>query len=312
MGRFLLVCTLAPLAMAGDPLYELSGRIGPRAKASVSIYNTGTPYANVSVSDESGHFVFRKLQMGTYAVTVRISNFGEARRTVEIGPGTSDPQRRVAVNLALKVYDFSPTGQRQHAISARELSIPERARREFREGQKELARHAVDSAVAQYERAVEIAPQFEAAWNNLGIIAYQTRKFDRAEQCFRQGLAADPDAYETLVNLGGVLATLGRPREARDYDLKAVSLRPNEALANSQLGQAYFALGEMDLGEKYLERAREIDPTHFSHPQLVLAEVHIRKKEPQRAAADLEDFLQHHPDWPEAKAVRQRIEKLRD
>jgi tetratricopeptide (TPR) repeat protein len=311
MLRFLVVGNLV-LLHAGDPGFELSGRIGPKTQASVSIYDTGKPFVKTTASDESGNFRFTGLQTGTYAVTVRIRGRGEARRTVEVGPGTADARRRVAVSLDLTDSDFvfDQLEHRRSAVSTRELSIPDRAHREFDEGQKDLGRRAVDSAIVHLEKAVEIAPQYEGAWNNLGIIAYQSRNFDRAEQCFRRALEADPEAYEALINLGGVLTTLHRSGEAREFDERAVSLRPKEALANSQLGMAYFELGELQLSEKYLERARQIDPAHFSHPQLVLAQIHLLQKQVRQAAGDLEDFLKHHPDWPQAQGVRERIAQL--
>jgi regulator of sirC expression with transglutaminase-like and TPR domain len=62
---------------------------------------------------------------------------------------------------------------------------------------------------------------------------------------------------------------------------------------------------------KYLEIARRIDPAHFSHPQLVLAEIHLRRGENSAAADALEDFLRHHPDFPAADKIRENIAKLR-
>jgi tetratricopeptide (TPR) repeat protein len=156
-----------------------------------------------------------------------------------------------------------------------------------------------------------MAPRFSMAWNELGTIAYQTRKFDRAEECFRQALQQDPGAFEPLVNLGGVLVAVHKLDEAADYNLRAVLARPNDALANSQLGLTYFELQRMDLAQKYLERARQIDPAHFSHPQLLLAEIHLRRGERLQAAAVLEEFLKYHPDWPQAAKMRQTIADLR-
>jgi uncharacterized protein HemY len=67
----------------------------------------------------------------------------------------------------------------------------------------------------------------------------------------------------------------------------------------------------MDLAQKHLERARQIDPAHFSHPQLVLAEIHLRRGERREAADVLEEFLTYHPDWPHAAKMRQTIAELR-
>ena len=53
--------------------------------------------------------------------------------------------------------------------------------------------------------------------------------------------------------------------------------------------------------------ALEMDPAHFSHPQLFLAEIHLRRGDKQSAVADLESFLKHHPDWPQAAVMREKI-----
>jgi tetratricopeptide (TPR) repeat protein len=157
------------------------------------------------------------------------------------------------------------------------------------------------------ERAVAIAPQFANAWNNLGTIAYQTQKYSRAEECFREALEQDPDSYEPLVNLGGVLINLHKLDEAWSYNVNAVLARPNDALANAQLGMTYFESGAPELAEKYFRKALEIDPAHFSHPQLFLAEIHLRRRDTRAAAADLESFLKYHPDWPHAATMREKI-----
>jgi Tfp pilus assembly protein PilF len=60
-----------------------------------------------------------------------------------------------------------------------------------------------------------------------------------------------------------------------------------------------------------LEKARQVDPAHFSHPQLVLAEIHLRRGEKAAAAEAMEDFLAHHPDWPQAAKMREKIADLR-
>jgi uncharacterized protein HemY len=96
-----------------------------------------------------------------------------------------------------------------------------------------------------------------------------------------------------------------------EYNLKAVLQRPNDALANAQLGMSYFMLGRYDLASKYLERTREIDPANMTYPQLMLFQIHVRRGERGAAASDLEDFLARHPDWPQAVKVRETIAGLR-
>jgi len=310
--RSLAFCILiAYSANAADPLFELDGRIEPQAQASVSIYGVSVPFSESALSDAAGHFRFKKLLAGAYTIAVLVPGRGEARLTEEVGRGTADSKNRVEVVLKLSDDRFALDPRGRDVVSARELKIPDRAHREFEEAEKALSKRDGIGASAHLEKAVEIAPQFEAAWNNLGTIAYRAADYSRAEQCFRRALAADPQAYEALVNLGGVLINLHRLEEAELYNQHAVLVRPGDALANSQLGTTFFELDQLDAAEKYLDRARSLDPAHFSHPQLLLAEIELRRGQPRKAAAELEDFLKYHPDWPQAARLRQQIAKWR-
>ena len=309
---FVMMSIAAMAASPKTPVYEIDGRVDSEAPLSVSIYGATTPFTGKIISDVHGRFRFRKLLAGSYTVSMVAPGRGEARITVDVGPRTADPSGRVALTLNLNDsdYAFSDVVQRD-AVSARQLAVPDKAWKEYEEARKELGRRDSEAARRHLERAVEMAPQFAIAWNNLGTIAYQTKNYMRAEQCFREALAQDPAAYDALVNLGGVLINLNRLDEARQANERAISRRPNDALANSQLGLTYFELGQVEPAEKFLRRAVEIDPAHFSHPQLVLARIHASQNKPTEAAAGLEDFLRRHPDSPDAESLRKTIVKLR-
>jgi tetratricopeptide (TPR) repeat protein len=310
--RHFLIFAVAALLSAADPQYELLGRFTPDENASVSLFGVSGPFTTSMMSID-GRFSFKKLQPGAYTVAIFMPGRGEARQTIEIGPSTADSRQRVYMMLNLKDADFVAKDalRREHSVAASQLTVPEKAMREYQDAQKDLARRDVAAATKRLEHAVEIAPQFSAAWNNLGTIAYQTHKYERAEECFRRSLTADPTSYEPLVNLGGVLVNLHKLDEAWNYNVFAVLARPNDALANSQLGMTYFGIGNMELAEKHFREAARLDPAHFSHPQLFLAEIDLRRGLRAAAADDMDDFLKHHPDWPQAEKMRQTIEDLR-
>jgi tetratricopeptide (TPR) repeat protein len=312
MFRLSCCAVLAVAAFAADSRFDVHGRISVEQPAAVSLYGTRSPFT-ASTMASGGRFSFKKIAAGAYTLAVFVPGRGEARQTIEVGPSTADARGRVQLDLNLKDSDFEAGDslRRQHTVSTRQLAVPEKATREYQEAQRDLARPDIDAAIKHLEAAVAAAPQFSAAWNNLGTIAYQTRRFPEAEQYFRQALAADPSAYEPLVNLGGVLIDLHKLDEAWQCNVFATLARPNDALAHSQLGLTYFGQGDMVLAEKHLAEARRLDPAHFSHPQLFLAEIHLRKGDRRAAADDLEDFLEQHPDWPQAARMRQAIGEFR-
>jgi tetratricopeptide (TPR) repeat protein len=312
---------LVHAAWAADAVFDLAGRIHPEERAAVTLFGDTFPFTASTLSEADGRFRFQKLRPGPYTISVFMPDRGEARQTIEVGPSmtpgmTPNPagaHARVSLDITFKESDFvlSDALRRRHSVSTAQLAIPAKAQRDYEQAHNRLARHDPDAAIRLLTEAVALAPQFAQAWNELGTMAYQTQKYARAEECFRESLKQDPQAFEPLVNLGGVLVTVHRADEAWQYNAKAVALRPNDALAHSQLGMNNFQLGDLDLSVQHLERARAIDPAHFSHPQLLLAEIYLRRGEKSAAADVLEEFLRYHPDWPQAARVREKIVELR-
>jgi tetratricopeptide (TPR) repeat protein len=313
MRWIVAVALLGIQASGAEPRFELAGQIVPKRVVPVTLYGVGRSYKGRTLADFSGRFKFKKLPAGTYLLSIYLRSRGEARMTVEIGPSLADQKRRVPVtfNLATASFAYRDLMRRRNVVSARQLSIPEAARREFQRAHRDIGKPDIEAAITRLERAVAIAPQFWAAWNDLGSLAAMTRRFDRAEECFRKALNEEPGNFEPRVNLGGVLLSTRKFDEALEHNLYALKIRPNDALANAQAGIAYFQLGRLEQAEERLERARQIDPAHYSYPQLILADIHVKRKLPAKAAEALEDFLRRHPDWPQARRLRETIAKLR-
>jgi len=302
MRKLLAIFVLSGAIVFGAAGYELTGHIEPAAIASVSIYGATTPFTQATRSDAAGRFTFRGLPVGAYTVAVEDGARGEARRTFEVGPGTANRNRRVVVTIEL-----DRASRYGNTISAKELAIPPTAWQKYRDAQRALSKPDVSAAKRSLNAAVGRAPHFTAAWNQLGTIAYQEAQYADAEAYFRRALEAEPEAFEPLVNLGGVLLNLERPAEALEYNRQAVTMRPGDSLANSQLGMSELAAGKLDDAERHLQTAKRIDPAHFSHPQLLLAQIHLRRGERAAAKAELEDFIQRHPDAPDTPRIREAL-----
>lgn len=287
----------------------MNGSVEPAGPAAVWLYGVNAPFSTSTVTDAGGRFHFAGILPGAYTLTVVTTAHGEWRQTIDVGPGAADAKGRV--NVLVRTDDAKSLPDRVAIVSARELAIPRAARKEYEKAVQRLSKHDVEAAIAHLRRATDIAPQFSAAWNSLGTIAYHAQQYAQAEQYFRKSLAANPDEYAPLVNLAGVLLNLGQYPEAWSMNTLAVSKQPNDALAHAQLGIACFALGKLDAAEAELREAIRLDPRHFSNPQLVLADIYEREGKPEAAADILEQFLTLHPDFTLAPQIRERITRLR-
>jgi tetratricopeptide (TPR) repeat protein len=166
----------------------------------VSVFLQGAtmPFETSTVSGPSGHFRFRKLPAGSYTLAISTAARGEMRQTIELSPGTVDSKGHLDIVLRIDGgrLESDGVGATGATVSATVLSIPDRAVKEFEEAQRCLSRRDSDCATGHLRRAVQITPRLAGAWNQLGTIAYQTRRYSDAEENFRRALDADPEAFE--------------------------------------------------------------------------------------------------------------------
>ena len=296
---------------------DLQGRItgaGSLRSLRVNLFAIEAPYVESTEVNRAGEFRFRSLVPGNYTVAVVRNGLGEVRRTVVVSAAVADPSGVVHTTIP---YTSSEAAANPNSgvVSVHQLSIPGNASAKYADAQKRLAAHDPEGAVRVLEEAVAAAPDFSAAWNALGVIAFQTSDDDRAETLFRKALSADSGAFEPLVNLGGVLlkkATRTRQAatEALPFNQRAVQDRPGDALANAQLGMNYFKLDQFDQAEQYLLTAKRLDPAQYYQPQLFLAEIYARRGNREAAIQELEGLLAIRPDGPLSPSIRHNLAQL--
>jgi tetratricopeptide (TPR) repeat protein len=274
----------------------------------VSLHSMSAPFATRTIADARGKFKFKKLQPGTYVLLVFVPRSRQLRKTVEVGPSFADAKGRVATMIA---YERRLIPGRTYAVSATQLAVPDSARLEFQKGQEYLERRDSARARAAFQKAVDLAPQFAGAWNSLGTLALQTQQYGEAQKAFREALKQNPAYYGALVNLGGALLADGKLEEALTINQRAVRVRPEDPLAQTQLGHSYFFLGRLDEAEKHLKEAEALEPEHFSFPQLMLAEIYVRRQNFSAVVRELEQFLKLHPDSKPATDVRKALDAAR-
>lgn len=243
-----------------------------------------------------------------YILIIAVPRVGAIEQTIEVGPSWSDSKGRIEATFH---FDREHSKQNENTVSAQQLSIPNRARKEYSKAQDRLEKHDVPGAVEHLKQAVEMAPHFAVAWNNLGTIAYHSNEYRQAEEYFREALQQEADFYPPLVNLGGALLSQGKMEESLSINLNAVKVRPEDALAHSQLGQSYYYLADLDRAERHLKQAKALDPKHFSFPQLVLAEIYQLKENYPSLIGELEEFLKYHPDSKRVPEVTELLKQAR-
>ncbi|MEZ4216477.1 MAG: tetratricopeptide repeat protein [Myxococcota bacterium] len=118
----------------------------------------------------------------------------------------------------------------------------------------------LDQAVAEFEKALALAPNDADALLGLSAIAAQRGNGARAEQLAKIALASNPDFPPALAQLADLRREAGDPREcARLYE-QAVALHDAMPGLYLGLGDCQQRAGEFAKAEAAFTRASELDP----------------------------------------------------
>jgi hypothetical protein len=117
-----------------------------------------------------------------------------------------------------------------------------------------------ETRAQRYRDILLLAPWAAEAYYNLGLIRLDQGKLEEAREHFETASLKKAPYPEALNNLGLALYRLGRPGEARDALVRAISVAPGYALAYLNLGVVYSrGLGDQPSARtsflKYLELA---------------------------------------------------------
>ena len=112
------------------------------------------------------------------------------------------------------------------------------------------------TARIHYLRAVDKGHRTAAIYNGLAWVSVEANAGDPAEsvQYARKALAMEPGNADVLDTLGWALQRAGRSDEAMPFLTRAFEMKPSMFCIHYHLGQAYLALGRMELAEQHFLR----------------------------------------------------------
>ena len=139
-------------------------------------------------------------------------------------------------------------------------------------------------AIAAYQKALELNPEYLAVYANLGVVYYQTEQLDLAAQQYEKALEINPDDGEVTYNLAALNLQRALSSGAQpDQDLldqaitlleKALALSPDLAEPHFTLGVAYMASQNKDEAikafESFLAKDSGTDPRASQEAQSYL------------------------------------------
>ena len=121
-------------------------------------------------------------------------------------------------------------------------------------------RDALEEAIDQFRRAVDVDPAFVEAYTNLGNFLAQRGFRDEAIVHLRHALQIEPTFVNAHNTLGNILADIGALDEAIQHFRKALQTNPQSAMTHYNLGRTLAKHGHAEEAIVQYRQSLEIDP----------------------------------------------------
>jgi tetratricopeptide (TPR) repeat protein len=118
----------------------------------------------------------------------------------------------------------------------------------------------LEGALEQYRIALEIEPEYSAAYSNIGLVYSDTGRPDRAVEYFQKALQLKPTSFAARNNLGVAYSQMGLSGNAIDQFKESLALQPLQPGVHNNLGNEYRGMRRFDQALAEYRKALALQP----------------------------------------------------
>ena len=208
-------------------------------------------------------------------------------------------------------------GSQATAVSATTLAAPKKAKSAFEKAMKEIRKGSaakVERVINELTKAVELYPEYAAAWTLLGQTKIQIGDVSGAGQALQRALEIDPlyiKPYEPLIVLRMSQGDWRRANELADVALEFnsadVRMRWFKAVSQYELGSFDEAIRIIDAIQNDEQEAKLYPQTHH-----IRGLIHARRGEFDEAASEYRRYLEIAPESVAGDRIRRELNEWQE
>jgi tetratricopeptide (TPR) repeat protein len=197
-------------------------------------------------------------------------------------------------------------------VSATALNAPEPAKKAYGKGVNAMNDEKWPVAQKNFEKAVEIDPDYAQAWSDLGEVLQKQSKPTEARAAWEKAVQADPKYIKPYIQLTALDLAEKRSEDAVEIGGKAVAMNPLEfPQLYFYYAAANYNLKHLDVAETSARRATELDNAHeIPRAELLLGSILVAKGDRAGGLQHFRKYLEIVPKAPDADQVKRAIAQL--
>jgi cytochrome c-type biogenesis protein CcmH/NrfG len=257
------------------------------------------------LTNDSGEFSFGQFAPGQYEIVAERDGYQPVRLHVEV---SRYDQPNLIVRMRKQLVAPNPSGD---VTTAHQLAIPQKARAAFEKGiAKADSRGDFKDAVQDFQRAINIYPEYYEAYAEMGTAYLRLKDFAAAEKALRQSIEMSAQKYvPPLMLLSMLLNDQNRSGQAEPLARQVIAVDPTAWRGPYELSRALLALRRLPEAEASAYAARDLKPEN-PDIYLLLSEIHRHTQNPSALLQDIDAYLKLAPQGPAAPQVRKLREQL--
>ena len=300
--------------IAGRLIFE-SAELQCQQQCVVTLLAYGVRPVQSVFADLGGRFTFENVPRGTYSIRVDIDGFESVNQPIQefeesVGLNIIVPlTRKPTISPHSSNSPNSSNGADVINVSEFLSRYPKKAVSFFEKGSESLKNKKNDEAVKYLRNAVELAPTFYQAHNQLGIAYRETGRLDDAEQEFATAHRLNATAVEPLLNLTRLYLDQNAPDRAVTTGEQAIKVDSHSAPGFFLLGVALYRTGQFDRAEVVLKRTLDLAPK-MGDVRLMLANVYLKLQQYDNTLEQLNRYIVENPKGQQLEDAREMRDKL--
>jgi superkiller protein 3 len=195
-----------------------------------------------------------------------------------------------------------------YTVSARELKIPDKARKEYIKGLGSMGKNDFAGSVSHFSKAAQAFPDYYEAFYHIGVAETRRGRLEEALPAFQKAIDLSGGRYAWAeFGIGYLLYAEGKTEEAVTTLRRGLEVDGNSPDGYTILGMVMLRLDRPDEAEKCAREALLRNP-NFAQAYLVLSDAYGRRREYRAQLQGLDSYLKLEPNGADSEHVRQARE----
>ncbi len=273
--------------------------------------SSGAPGSQVFTND-LGEANFHVAGCNSYRV--RVSGMGieeTVSDTVLISQDDRSMPLYVVVNRPANSDSSANSKKGNGAItSASELRIPPAARKSFDRGLEAFKEKDYKKAVALFQKATITYPEYDAAYDNLGVALMNLGRTAEARTAFARAVKLNDKNADADRNYSRLLISDEKFIAAKELLQKALTVEPQAPSSLILLAITQLRTGDYDGALHSALEAHHISQEGYAVAHYVAGRAFENKHEMKNATTEYQMYLRESPNGPEAGQVRAGLARV--